>query len=431
MIEFFRSLFGSQQQMPSVEKAVIEEMTFDEIINFIKSKKESIHTKELINCLKRLYEIALWDNHVPDQKREMALQLIDAIMQDLEETLADKPDALVAIKEANNGMIENTRIIGYGSLSWKINEESIPSEDIVAYAMRPEHRHLVPNFLTAMGEENLKNCKREFVKQVILSEDYKGMNAVITMHGLAAKRDKAVAALLTPTEFNVLLNVPTDYTAGRNVLVSLGLLPKESGARPFKPLSEAKGLVAYMIKSRKEDDEKDPRLEQLTEEVKTALLIALNLLRIVLARCHLQQIYGKEIADQVMQIFKSPIVKEGIELISKVQEMAIERKPSMPIDLIILDQFLPVDGQDVTTKEEYQELQPYLDMASDWLNHERVGFQAFFRFMLRSVGDPMPEIKSDSDQELANYLRMIYELKGANSSLPEKWMNFEDWIGTH
>ena len=430
MIKLFRSLFGSQQQMSSVEKVLIEEMTFDEIINFIKNKKESIHTKELINCLKRLYEIALWDNHVPDQKREMALQLTDAIMQDLEESLTDNPDALAAIKEANKSMIENTRIIGYGSLSWKINEESIPSEDIVAYAMRPEHRHLVPDFLTTMREENLENCKREFVKQIILSEDYEGMNAVIIIHGLAAKGDKAVAALLTPTEFNALLNVPTDYTAGRNVLVSLGLLPKESGARPFKPLSEAKGLVAYMIKSRKEDDEKDPRLEKLTEEEKTALLIALNILRIVLARCHLQQIYGKEIADQVMEIFKSPIVKEGIELISKVQKMVMERKPDMPIDLIILDQFLPVDGQDVTTEEGHQDLQPYLYMASDWINHERVYFQTFFRFMLRAAGDPVPEIKSDIDQELVNYLRVTYRLKGANSSLPEKWMNFEDWIGT-
>ncbi len=411
-----------------MKKVGIDEMSLDDIIAFMKSKRNTIHMKELLSCLERLFEIALLDNHVLDQQRKIAFELIDVITQDLEKALADNPEVLATFKKTNDHMVETARLTGYGSLGWKIKEESIPEESVVAYAMQPEHRHLVPNFLTAMGTDNLKKYRHEYIRQIILSEDYEGMNAVIIMHGLAAKGDEAVAALLTPAEFNALLNVPTDYTAGRKVLVSLGLLPKQSGERPFKPISEVKELIAYMIKSREEDGKNDPRLEKLSEKEKTALLITLNVLRIVLACCHLQQIYGKETANQMMEIFKSPIVKEAIDFVSRVQELVIKKR-SWPIDLIILDQFLPVSIQDMT-EEEYQELQPYLEMASDWLNHERVGFQSFFRFMLHAVGDPRPEINSEIDQEVANYLQMTYRLKGANSSIAEKWTNFEDWIGT-
>ena len=75
-------------------------------------------------------------------------------------------------------------------------------------------------------------------------------------------------------------------------------------------------------------------------------------------------------------------------------------------------------------------MQPYLDMSAEWMNHERVGFQSYFRYMLRAVEDPRQKIKSDSDQELVNYLLMTYKLKGANASMAENWTHFEDWIGS-
>jgi hypothetical protein len=381
-----------------MKKSDIGEMSLDEIIAFIGSKKDSLPTEELFGCLRRLSEIIVLDNRIPEQQREMALKLYCAIMQYLKES-SDNPDALKALKDANDGMIKNAC---NGSLSWKINEESIPSEDVVAYAMRPDHRHLVPDFLATTEIEELKKIKREFIRQIILSEDYDGMNAVLMMHGLTAKGDKAVAALLSPVEFNALLNVPTDYTSGRNVLVSFGLLPKESGERPFKPISDITRLVTIILNCRKEDDEKDARLEKLSKEEKSVLLIALFFLRIVLAHCHLQQIYGKETADQGAEIFKSPAVNK---LISKVQKVARKKKPGASIDLIMLVQILSWrNGRDATTEEECQKLQPYLNMASDWLNHERVSFQYYFRFMLRTAGDPI---------------------------FREECMNFEDWIGTH
>ena len=95
MINFIRKLFGSRHQPYVANKMLIDEMSFDDIIAFMENKRDSIHNKELVNCLKRLFEIALWDNHVPDQQREMALKLTDAIMQDLEKGLPTRKDGYV------------------------------------------------------------------------------------------------------------------------------------------------------------------------------------------------------------------------------------------------------------------------------------------------------------------------------------------------
>ncbi|MBX3348859.1 MAG: hypothetical protein KF747_08935 [Nitrospira sp.] len=250
------------------------------------------------------------------------------------------------------------------------------------------------------------------------------------LHGLAAKGDKALAALVTPAELSALYNVPQNYAAGRNVLVSLGLLPKESGARAFKSVSEIKSLVAYIIKSRKEDGAGDPRFERLNETERMALLVALDFLRISLAHAQLQQIYGKETAESLIEIFKDPAAHEGIERISKLPEVVAEKMPGAPVDSLILNEVLSWEGHSAKTEEEHQKLLPYLNMGGDWLNHERVGFLSYFRFMLRAAEEPLPQVKSEADQEFMDRVRMDYRLKGANLSVAEKLINLEDWIGT-
>jgi hypothetical protein len=123
-----------------------------------------------IDLVHRLYNIALYDNHVPEEHRKIALRLAEALTADIEKALSGNPDALAALRKANNHMIENARLHGVGSLSWKIMEESISEADILPYVMRPEHRHLVPVYLEAIGEKTVSEFRKELVRQLVLAD---------------------------------------------------------------------------------------------------------------------------------------------------------------------------------------------------------------------------------------------------------------------
>src|SRR5262249_7787943 len=218
----------------------------------------------------------------------------------LEKGLSDNPDALASLQAANKLMIERARWFGIESLFWKIAEESVSNADFFPYVMRPEHRHLVPDYFEAIGQETVVKDRKEFVRHLILARQYKADNAVLILHGLAAKGDKACAALFTAEEYAVLLAVPNDYNAGRRVLVALDLLPDISNARPFKQIPEAKTILVLILKEKKEESELDNRLENLSEDQRMVLLLALAFLRIHLVCDHIQQIYGEEMANSLI-----------------------------------------------------------------------------------------------------------------------------------
>jgi hypothetical protein len=432
MVGLLKSLFRSswERQKQKTDVASVKTMSLDDIVAHIKFLGDPVRKDGLTLLIQRLYTIAFYENHVSNQNRENAARLAELLTTHLEKAWEDNPQAIAALKIANDNMIENASIFGVGSIVWKIKEESIPDAAVVAYAMRPEHRHLVPNFLEVLGAEHAQKNKHEYVRQIVLSENYEGSNAVIILHGLAVKGDKAVAALFNKKDFAALVNIPNNYVAGREVLVNLGLLPKQSNARPFQAISETKSAIANIINLRNEDDNNDSRLKGLSEEERAGLLLALDLLRLVLATGHLAQIYGKEMAEQSLEMFGDPTIKYGIERIRKIPELVLETKFGMPIDYVILDQVLSLGGNRAQTEVEYEKLKPLLEMGADWLNHERVGFQNYLRFTLRFFADPMPNIKSPIDDELNCIMRDIYLRKGSNAALAEKALYGEDWIGT-
>ena len=170
---------------------------------------------------RRLYQIALFDNRVPKEDREAALSLADALTEDLAAMLANQPDALAALRGIKPRMLDLARQGGCGSLIWRIEEFSISSADTIPYIMRPEHRHLVPDYFEALPQL-LASYKHFFVRELLLQSSYKSCNAVLILHGTVAKGDKAAAVLFTSDEYRALLSVPEDYDGGRKVLVKLG-----------------------------------------------------------------------------------------------------------------------------------------------------------------------------------------------------------------
>jgi hypothetical protein len=434
MAGFFRSLFrtGTERQEPTPLQPVppIEQMSLEEILAYIPSMGDKASVQQCIPLLQRLYEIALYDHHVLPQHRNAALQLAETLTAGMEKGLSDTPDAWATLQAANNHMIENARRFGIESLFWKIAEESVSDADFLPYVMRPEHRHLVPDFFEAMGKEAVMKERKEFVRHLILAGQYKADNAVLILHGLAAKGDKACAALFTVEEYAALLAVPNNYNAGRRVLVALDLLPDISSARPFKQISAAKAILVLILKERKDEAELDNRLEHISEEQKMVLLLALAFLPIHLVYDNIRQIYGEEMSNSLMDIFTEQTTKEAVEHFGKTIHALIAMPPGTPVDFMLLQSIMVLDGMEIQSEDDWNRHQPFLNMGAEWINQERVEFQYYLRFMLRAISDPAPQIKSAADEEIAAFLRETYRRKGAYAGIAENATYFEDWIGT-
>jgi len=433
MKRFFRSLFRTnkeRQATPSRSAASIEQMSIEDILAYAASTELKTYA-QCSPLLQRLYNIALYDNHVLEQHREIALRLAETLTADVENALSENPDSLVAFRKANNYMIENARLWGVGSLSWKITEESISDADILPYAMRPEHRRLVPDYFAAVGEETVAKMRKEFVRQLILAGQYEAGNAVLILHGLIAKGDKAATALFTAEECAALLAVPNDYDAGRRVLVNLGLLPDTSGARPFKQIPEIQTILALVLKERSNEAELDNRLAGLSEDQRQVLLLALTSLRFHLSYDNIRQIYGEEMSNLLLDIFTERTTKEAIERFGRTIHALHEMPPGKPTDLLFLDSVMAYVGIEAKSEDDWTRNGPFLDMGTEWLNRERVEFQCYLRFILRAMSDPVPKIKSAADEQVLAFLMETYRREGGWASVAEDAIYGEDWIGTN
>lgn len=296
MAGFFRSLFrtGAKNKESTQSRPVppIEQMSVDEFLAYLKSLGETVSVKDYVRIFERLYDIALFDHHVPEPHRNAALQTAEILKAETEKLLSGHRDAWASLQTFNNSKFEIARLHGVGSLNWKIDEESVSAADTISYVMRPEHRHLVPDYFEAIGKETVLKVKNVVVRFLILAERYQTYNAVLILHGLAAKGDKATAALFTPEEYAALLAVPNNYDAGRRVLVALGLLPNTSSARQFKQITEPKEIVGIALAAGVKEADSDNRLAKIPDEQREALLLALNSLRFHLAYDSIRQIYG-------------------------------------------------------------------------------------------------------------------------------------------
>jgi hypothetical protein len=237
MPSFFRSQTNDRAEPPILQEQLsisydqLEGMSFPEVFTLLQSMlgNTPARARNLLPFIQRFYRIALYDNHVSQEHRETALQLAETLTADLEAALLDNPQAVSALKLANRHMIENARLTGYGSLAWRLREYAIPDADLIPYVIKPEHRHLVPDFFAAVPQQVAAKIKGPCVHELVLHSSYDSRNAILILHGLCAKGDGAACALFTPDEYHALLGVPDNYDAGRGVLVGLVSCRQQAG----------------------------------------------------------------------------------------------------------------------------------------------------------------------------------------------------------
>lgn len=393
---FFKSVFGQQvtksthlslrDDVPLTEER-LQGISFTDLMSLLQSNSSSqLPYKTVQAIIQRSYRIALFDNHVPKEHRDAASSIADALTQDLAAMLADQPEMLAALRAIKPRMFELARQGGCGSLMWRIAEFSIPPASTISYIMKPEHRHLVPSYFEALPQV-LASYKNLFVRELIIQSSYKSRNAVLILHGLVAKGDKAAAVLFTSEEYRSLLSVPEEYDEGRGVLVGLGLLPAVSGTMRFKPVSELNGGLAStlrdILKEQLDNAETDPRLRTLAHDNKNAILLALIFLRIELARAVLCQIYGEQSGYDVVTLYSNSTMIEQLSQFSKIAQILKGMAPGTPVDFALLDAVMSSGGMEAKSENDFNSNREFFDLAVPWVNEERVEFLDALRATLR------------------------------------------------
>ncbi|WP_321820806.1 MULTISPECIES: hypothetical protein [unclassified Burkholderia] len=435
---FLNSLFGSKktgkQETPQIPS--IENMSLEQIVAFT---QEHLRTQGMsaslgIDLVQRLYTIALYDHHIDSTQREHAARMLAALKQDLESAHANDPNFLEAFHRANEMMEQDARFRGIGSLAWLIEEENVSNSETVPFIMRPEHGHLLGDFLSLLPPETISQTRLHLVRQLILSRRYSTCtNAVLTLHGLVAKGDSATLAVFTTAELLALLRVPDSYATGRDVLVQLGLLPVESNARPFVTSLDQSSLMFLMVRmciDRDKEAKVDARLTALPEEHRTLVLLALAVLRIHLIRRTVQQVHGENAASAFLSIYSEEVgnvIGRFEEILAKLETLP----PGTPIDFALLDQFLEMTGDSPKSEEEFERNREWIEMATAWLNYERVCVQEYARYLLRLNPDVAPpEVRSGADAAIVKFVLETYLKEGSRAGLAEHIRpDLEDWIG--
>lgn len=438
MAGFLKSLFGrgTAPTNGSPPLPPIEEMSFEQILAQIHTLVGAPSARLASSLVRRLYEIAFYEHHVPTAHRTRACQVLQALKSDLEKSLADNPDAIEALRLANSHMENNVRYSGIGSLAWMLGEDKVPADEIIQYVMRPEHGHLLADLLETLEPTAVEIMRPELVRHLILSRrDHDSFNSVLILHGLAAKADKATCAIFNAKDRSALLGVPDDYSAGRAILVNLGLLPSDSKARPFAAAVSTDSLVALMASVWKQRDasaQSDLRIETETDERRTVALMALSMIRSHLTRRMLGQIYGSEVSAAVLAIHTLDSSRNTLEMFDLMADKLAAIDPTPPIDFMLFRHVMELGGLAPETEEDFENGRKWLELGEDWLNHERVELQEYLRFILRWMSDAdVPEIRSMADTEIAEFIRELYVRKGAHAGIAEKTLvHFEDWIGT-
>jgi len=162
VLKFIKSLLEGTSHRNNVPPVLsLEIMSFPDIWEHVPHLPELITVGHGNALTRRLYEIALYDHNVIKEHRIGALRLLETLKDSMESSMTDNPEALEAYRKANAFVEENARRLGVGSLAWLIEEYQIPSDEIVPFIAKLEHRDLLNDFFTTLNPSTAEKLKAE------------------------------------------------------------------------------------------------------------------------------------------------------------------------------------------------------------------------------------------------------------------------------
>ena len=162
MLKFIKSLLQGKWHRDDAPPVLsVEIMSFPDICEHVPHLPELITLGHGSALTKRLYEIALYDHNVIKEHRVGALRLLETLKDTMESSMTDNPETLETYRKANAFMEANASRLGVGSLAWSIEEYQIPSDQIVPFIAKPEHRDLLNDFFAVLSPSNAEKLKAE------------------------------------------------------------------------------------------------------------------------------------------------------------------------------------------------------------------------------------------------------------------------------
>ena len=94
------------------------------------------------------------------------------------------------------------------------------------------------------------------------------------------------------------------------------------------------------------------------------LLLALRFLHFHLMCDNVQQIYGEEISNSLMDIFTEQTIREEIEHFGKTIHALIAMPPGTPVDFMLLHSMMAFDGIEIQSEDDWNQYRPFLNMGA-------------------------------------------------------------------
>ncbi len=304
---FLKSKFTQKkaiEPITALQSFDYESMSLRQIMEYF-SSGQSMTADIGISLTRRLFELAYFDINSSNEEQDIAKELLEKLIKEMENGLANSAESLQSYRKANEFMYKSIPRMGRGSLAWKVELAIAKGDDSLNVLIDPSSGPLYPDYIESIGEENWKKQKPGILKALIRDRKRNGeSNATIILASLVCATDPVAWNILSPTERINLMSVSKDYYKARAILVNNGILPTQQNALSFEPRRDSDFMGAYLIqglndvnvdwRSALSDD-----LNKLSSEQQDFIFISITPLRIKLTIGMLQDIYGEEYAEAV------------------------------------------------------------------------------------------------------------------------------------
>jgi hypothetical protein len=315
------------------------EMTAEDILEYCDDHPRELQTGAAMALVQRLYDIALFEHDITEERAKKALKRIEALRRDINAASIHDDKSLSQFEEDCTSAVETASRFGRGSLLWKLVEDKVPDPKIAEYITRPEHRILLHTYLHVTGSRRVQNLRPVLILNLVKQPLFPGVrDPVVTLHALAMGGDPALAALFNAAEIHAFINVPDDYDAACLTLAKAGVAVGRnplSMLRNPRNLSAIPDIVNSIIVKRSRNDPSDARMAALQPDAINFFTFILVSLRYSLARRVLTQYYGSSTGEALFQL-SSKSVQMGIERldVSEAGLSDIKCSPSINYHLI-------------------------------------------------------------------------------------------------
>jgi hypothetical protein len=144
---------------PSSIPSTLGPMTAEVILQYCADHSCDLQTSEAMAVVHQLYDIALFEHDIEEERAKKALEWIEVLKRDINATSMHDKKSLSQFEEECSSAIETASRFGRGSLLWKLVEDRVPDARIAEYLTRPEHGHLLKTYLLVTGLSRIQNIK--------------------------------------------------------------------------------------------------------------------------------------------------------------------------------------------------------------------------------------------------------------------------------